>query len=370
MTNNRYDPNNPQPPDLEPDAGLPSAGCRSAGEAAGSPLRDSPAVSNDELLRFVDGALDDDGRVRVLTRLAGRPATVERVEAYLHQNARLRSLREHLPLDDSADFAAPLQAALVASLRQRHARRNWQRFGAAAALALAVAAGAIGLAVDPWRSPSPAPDKSASTVAQAYFLFDKPELGSLAPAVAETAPTADDTALQWLAAQLSDFSISSPDFARIGLELVGGETLERQGKPAIRLVYRDQAAKPVVFDVGIGKPDADHAFWLAREGYVSLQWRRGPMVFAVVAPTDSPQLSQVVDIVGSAVARLPAPDAVQAPAQPENTNAAAAESGPVQAIAAPLTPATSGTSEPAETSSQPPAEAVLQTQDDHRPEPL
>lgn len=60
-------------------------------------------IDNDDLLRFADGALDDSGRVRVLTHLASRPAAVERVEAYLEQNARLRDLRQHLPMGDQGN---------------------------------------------------------------------------------------------------------------------------------------------------------------------------------------------------------------------------------------------------------------------------
>lgn len=338
-------------------------------------------VSNDDLLRFVDGALDDDGRVRVLTHLATRPAAVERVEAYLHQNARLRTLGEHLPLTDSAAFEAPLQAALVARLCRDRKRRTWKNWGAAAAVALLVAGGAIGL--QPWQSRTPTTGEAPMSAAmpQAFFLFEKPELTALTPvaaasdarAAAEAMPTTspvDDAAFDWLAGQISDFSVKAPDFARIGLELVGGETLERHGTPAIRLVYQDEAAKPVLLYVGIGKPDADHAFWLVREGYVSLQWRRGPMVFAIVAPTDSPQLSHVVDLVGAAVARLPAPERTEPTEAVTQGDAAATESGPVQAIAVPVTPPAPTSAQPAEPSNRPPAEILPEATDTNQPEPL
>ena len=108
---------------------------------------------------------------------------------------------------------------------------------------------------------------------------------------------------------------------------------ERHGIPAIRIVYRDAADNSVLLYAGVGKPDANHAFWLMREGHLSLQWRRGPMVFALVAPTDSPQLSDIVELVGAAVAQIPMPqedvEASTPPAQPP-------DSGPVQSIAAPV----------------------------------
>ena len=363
-----------------PDPGRP----RPRGPEAGSPdAASADPVSNDDLLRFVDGALDDDGRVRVLTALAMRPAAVERVEAYLHQNARLRTLREHLPLADSATFEAPLQAALVARLNRGRRKRSWRTWGAAAAVALAVAGGAAGLAIEPWRGLEETPSRqaAASAMPQAFFLFDKSEFAAgLAPASAAVASATaesaspstsdDDAAFDWLAAKLSDFSLRAPDFDRIGLELVGGETLERQGTPAIRLVYRDAADNLVVLYVGIGKPDADHAFWLVREGYVSLQWRRGPIVFAVITPTNSPQLSHVVDIVGAAVARLPAPDPSEPTASTPPGDATGSDSSPVQAIAVPVNPAASTASQSAETGTLPPAETLPEAKDENKPEPL
>jgi hypothetical protein len=61
------------------------------------------------------------------------------------------------------------------------------------------------------------------------------------------------------------------------------------------------------------------------------------MVFALVAPTDSPQLSYIVELVGAAVAQIPMPqEEVEASTSP----APPLESGPVQSIAAPVeTPA-------------------------------
>ena len=383
MTNPKdpSDPRRPDPGRPREIGAVPSRPAAASNGAQSAQPESTAFVSNDDLLRFVDGALDDDGRVRVLTHLATRPAAIERVEAYLHQNARLRTLGEHLPLTDSAAFEAPLQAALVARLCRERKRRNWKNWGAAAAVALLVAGGAIGL--EPWQSRTPATAETPTSTAmtQAFFLFEKPELAALTPVAAasdaqtaaEAVPTTlpvDDAAFDWLAGQVSDFSVKAPDFDRIGLELVGGETLERQGTPAIRLVYRDEAAKPVLLYVGVGKPDANHAFWLVREGYVSLQWRRGPMVFAIVAPTDSPQLSHVVDLVGAAVARLPAPERTEPTEATTQGDAAATESGPVQAIAVPVTPPAQTSPQPAEPSNRPPAEILPEAKDTNQPEPL
>lgn len=306
-------------------------------------------VSNDDLLRFVDGELDDDGRVRVLTHLASRPHSVERVEAYLHQNARLRALRENLPLADSRDFAASLQAAIVERLSRHRSWHAWRRAAVAATVALALAGGVVGLALQPWRE---APQTAAigPVVPQAYFLFGERGLGTVIdPSAAQVAPpTVDLAAFDWLADRATDVVLTTPDLDSVGLALINGEVLDQKGSPAIRAVYRDAAGKPVVLFAGIGKPDVQHAFWLEREGYVSLQWRRGPMIFALVAPTDSPQLSAIVDLVSAAVAGIVLPagtgtdtaQSSEAPAmvQPSPVHAVPAQAGPVQSIAVPASP--------------------------------
>ena len=297
-----------------------------------SSFRDS--VTNDDLLRFVDDALDDDGRVRVLTYLAARPAEVERMEGYLHQNARLRALREHFSMPDSASFHAPLQAALVARLGRHRARRGWRHRAIAAAAALLVAGGAVGLTFELWRGQEQARTDRLSTpsVAQAFFLFEKPDFPQDMQRVVESRAieTVDNTAFDWLAEQVSDFSVKTPDLAPIGLQLVREETFDHHGAPAVRIIYRDAAGNPTLLYAAVGKSDANHAFWLVREGYLSLQWRRGPMVFAIVAPTGSPQLSDIVELVGAAVARIPVPEAEEA-VEPKDQVAS-----PLQAIAAPL----------------------------------
>ncbi len=369
-------------PIFGPDGPSPATG---TGQTSTTPRPGtSAAVSNDELLRFVDGALDDTGRVRVLTHLAAHPAAVGRVEAYLHQNARLRALREHLPLTDSRDFAAPLQAAIVARLTRHRRHHGWRRAAVAAAVAAVVLGGAAGLALPHFGAGSKSSPSDAATASmQAYFLFGGPDAGALIEPVAEAegASAIDLAAFAWLAERSADVAITPPDLDQLGLQLVDGNVLDQQGSPAIRTVYQDAAGKPVVLFAGIGKPDVRHAFWLEREGYVSLQWRRGPMIFALVAPTDSPQLSAMVELVGAAVARVPLPDAsatsgTPPAAEPQpvatDTVAPAAESSPVQSIAAPLAPpaqpAPAPVVEPDSDTIHP--DDLLKNAESNKPEPL
>lgn len=292
------------------------------------------AIENDELLRFADGELDDAGRVRVLTRLASRPAAVERVEAYLEQNARFRELRRHLPMADSRDFARPLQDALVAALTRATGRWRGRPWGLAAAVALALCTGIAGLALAPLSSERAGGQAKVTAPATPTF-FPYGMASASQPLTSEgmlpVAAEDDVAAFDWLEGHVRDFSLSAPALDRIGLQLVGGETMTTAGMPVIRLGYRDAAGNPVVLYAGVTHTDAPLAFRPVQEGHLSMQWRRGPMIFALVAPADSPQLSSVVEVVGSAVARHSAPE----PREGESSEAKAA-AGPVQAIAVPL----------------------------------
>lgn len=309
-------------------------------------------VSHDDLLRFVDGALDDEGRVRVLTHLASRPKSVERVEAYLQQNMRLRALRASLRMADSASFAAPLQSAIVMELSRNRQQRGQRRTAVAVTLMLGFVGGIVGLAMHQSNNPTVT---AGVTLDEAFFFFERHELGKVIEAdIAAASPSAADPAA---VAPLTDWAtkvtLTAPELASVGLDLIDTEVLERAGASAIRSIYRDATGKPVVLLAGIGKPEVPHAFWLEREGYVSLHWRRGPMVFAVVAPTESPQLSLIIEHVSKAVADIVLPEPNEAvtagsePTLPQLAPPLLSEAGPLQSIAVPAAPAAEPQADPA-----------------------
>ncbi len=339
-------------------------------------------ISNEDLLGFVDGALDDDGRVRVLTSIAAHPAALERVEDYLQQNARLRQLRDHLPLADSRAFAAPLQAAIAARLAQRRQHAGWRRLAAAAAIAAAVVGSAAGLALLPWDDPvQTARHEPGPGAAQAVFLFGDATLDMppSQPPEGETLPRVDTADHASVVALEGDIGLTVPELDHLGLQLVDDDLLDRDSARAIRAVYRGETGKPIVLFAGIGKPDVRHAFWLEREGYVSLQWRRGALIFALVAPTDTPQLSAIVEQVGAAVARIQLPDTAAVPTavNPEpaaivEPEQAAAEGGPVQSIAVPVTAPATASTDPVATAAPETIspDSLSQSVEGNAPEPL
>ncbi len=305
-------------------------------------LRVDDALNNDRLLRFVDGALDDDQRVQVLTALSAQPEKVLRVEAYLHQNARLRALRQHLPMLDSRSFAMELQGEIASRLVGRQTRIAAFRYAAAAAVALVVLAGGAAVTLDRLAGRATSLADQVSTAApEIYFPFGTTQLAASEPAGlvvqtggAEAPAPAHDASITWLAGQVPGLSLRVPELDGIGLHLVRGETLETSRAPAIRLIYADEVGSTVTLYAGIARSNADHVFRLVPEGHLSLQWRRGPMIFALVAPTDSPQLSAIVELVGKGVAQIP-PREAGAPVPATVPAATATEGGPIQAIAVP-----------------------------------
>jgi hypothetical protein len=94
--------------------------------------------------------------------------------------------------------------------------------------------------------------------------------------------------------QLAAYSIRRPDLAAHGLTFVGGDALQGGEAPAIRLVYADDADRRVFLFVGTVGSGADVALTVVPEGHVSLNWRRGNLVFALIGPKDSDQLLDVM----------------------------------------------------------------------------
>ena len=108
---------------------------------------------------------------------------------------------------------------------------------------------------------------------------------------------------------MAAYSIRRPDLASHGLRFVGGDALQGGDTPAIRLVYEDKDAPRVFLFVGAVGSEADVALTLVPEGHVSLNWRRGPLVFALIGPKESEQLLEVMAATGEFLA--PSPPASQ-----------------------------------------------------------
>jgi anti-sigma factor RsiW len=266
-----------------------------------------PPVSEHDLHAFVDGALDGRRYRRIVAHLASDPMAAERVNGFLRQQGELSQLRDQL-----ANYVDPLGDETTGDLTRqlawavRHQRRV--RWGAAASgMAAMVLVGLVSL----W---GPDPSKVAERLsmreqiadAGPQVLFGRDPLkgaSQLTPSEVGTAPPELDQ-------QLAAYSIRRPDLAGHGLTFVGGDAIKGGEAPAIRLIYEDKEHRRVLLFVGAVGGDADVALTVVPEGHVSLNWRRGPVVFALIGPKESDQLLDVMAATGEMLAPGPADEAV------------------------------------------------------------
>ena len=271
--------------------------------------RDETMVDEATLQAFVDGALDLEERRKVLEFLSRNPAVTERVDAYFAQTSALRYLVDELDLGDSRNFCPDLQVRLAAARE----KPNWQRVALpiAAAVTLVLTAGIGGV----WLLPE-SHEEHASVVegagieAEARVLEEamvvdapaRPRSFGQWPPVADAELAEGDAPVAWLTAQMVGHSMRKPQLDELGLRFIGGTVLTSAEAPAIQLVYQDEAAKRVLLYAGLLPLDSEPAFTVVPEGHLSLHWHRGPLLFALIAPIDSPRLGEIVQLIGDGVA--------------------------------------------------------------------
>jgi anti-sigma factor RsiW len=248
-----------------------------------------PLVTDQDLHAFVDGELDGRRYRKVVARLATDPVAAERVNGFLRQHGELVGLRERLAdIDPLADArTAELTRELAGALR--HQQRV--RLGVASSgIAAVVLAGLWGL----W---GPDPGRVAERLAWTRDLVDSgPQVLFGRDPFGGTPQLAagGDGPMLPLDEQLAAYSIRRPDLGAHGLAFVGGDALQGGDSPSVRLVYEDEEGRRVFLFVGAVGSDADVALTLVPEGHISLNWRRGPMVFALIGPKESEQLLEVM----------------------------------------------------------------------------
>ncbi len=253
-------------------------------------------IAEDDIQAFVDGVLSEDSRNEVLAHIVANPREAERVNAYFRQRAALERLAAFLEPDDNEAFELELQGRLAAALRRQRAFQHSLRVAAAVAVALPLALGGWWLS---HQFPGETVIASAGTP-EDDFAPVFPFGGIVSRADLQLAETGD-VSLAQLDSRLRSARLVVPDLAAIGLKLVGGDLVPDLHPPAARLVYVDEVGHPLFVYVGLATGTAPLAFTLAPEGHISLNWRDGELVFAVVGPVDMPRLVDVMREVGRGI---------------------------------------------------------------------
>lgn len=256
-------------------------------------------VDEGELHALVDGRLPGERRAAVLAHLLIDGGDRERVEAWRRQLAGLARIRAGLGRY-AEGFAPELQKALADQvLRVRRRRLALRGVAGLVAASLLVLAG-FG-AVEAWRA---RPEITTAVVYEPEFAVPEFPFGGSLAHTATVKPEGDrERSLAWLASHLRDQPLELPDLRELGLVPAGGQVLDRGSAPAVRLAWTDAQGRMVDLYVGVVSSDAEQAFTMVGESLVSLHWRRGRLVFALVGPAESPELLQVVQAVISGMGR-------------------------------------------------------------------
>jgi anti-sigma factor RsiW len=267
----------------------------------------SPARIGDlDLHAFVDGVLRDDRRNELLAYLASHPLEAERANAFFRQRTLLAELREQLVVEDAPEPAAAfppvVERRLRGAVRRQRMVRHLRQLAAAVAIILPAALAGWAIYVLEREPQSPTHADAAPPVEQMAPEF--PFGASLALADMPSAGTDGTATLAVLAQHLADQSLHVPDLTKLGLKLVGGDAVPGAPTPAARLVYADDAGNRTLVYVAVVASATEQAMAFVPEGNISLHLRRGPLVFAVVGPSDSLRILDVAKMVSEEITQV------------------------------------------------------------------
>ncbi|MCB9944830.1 MAG: hypothetical protein H6851_14575 [Geminicoccaceae bacterium] len=282
-------------------------------------------ITESDLNAFVDGVLDFDRRRDVIDYLSDHPVATGRVDSYLSQMSGLRELGRMLDIDDSENFCPDLQRRLVAERRKKPVPVA-RYLAMAASVAVVVAAGFLAFELAPHHGGQA--DKTRAALASDARVLAKAMVvdngtavpaGAITPAsttgIATALPMeANESPVTWLTRHMVDHVLRKPNLDELGLRFVNGGVLANAATPTIQLIYEDEERNQLSIYAGLFPGTVDQtAFATVPEGHLSLHWRRGPLLFALVAPMDSPNLDKMVNLVSAGLAKVP-----QAPAATES----------------------------------------------------
>ncbi len=261
---------------------------------------DPLAVDEAELQALVDGCLPEHRRAEVMAWVDSDPSRRERVAAYKKQRQLLAEIRCHLGAFDTVGFEPDLQRELIDGLERRRRRR--QIFLGVSGLAAAIAL-TIGAAFGYLNVPFGGKSTLTSVVAEdTEFPFG----GTFVTPVSATAGTDGEASVNWLSQRLTGETLHLPDLSVLGLHLTTAGILPARNAPAIRLAYADDKGGHISLFVAAASDSARQAFTMMPEGQLSLHWRHGHLLFALVGSVDSSKLLDIMRLlVDGSAAGLP-----------------------------------------------------------------
>lgn len=237
-----------------------------------------PAISNDDLHAYVDGALDPLARARVEAHLQQHSEDAERVGAYQRQNEALRSLADTLD-------RTPGGRAIHLPRRALRSRLVHALSWAAAVAALLVLGGGSGWWAHGALDRASSKPELYQLAAGAYRLYTVQQKHPV-----EVWANERDHLQKWLANSLGAPFVA-PELAQQGYELVGGRLLSNVSGPAALLLYEGTDKQRIVLYVaqtsawGEGK-----AAFEAVGDLRTFTWKNGPLWFSLAGNNLNPDV--------------------------------------------------------------------------------
>jgi len=236
--------------------------------------------SETDLHAYVDGQLDEAGRLRVQAHLAQDAEAAEKVRVWREQNQALRALYNPI-------LNEPVPQRLFAVRAQKS---RWPYY--------ALAAGAMGLSFGlGWMLRSYQADRSVDMAALphraaiAYAVY-APEVRHPVEVGAEQ----QDHLVKWLSKRLGH-ELKVPLLAQQGFDLVGGRLLPGGNGPVAQFMYQDAKGQRITLYVSVRDAEPT-AFRFSQEDKVAVfYWIDGKLGYALSAEMDRARLLAVATVV-------------------------------------------------------------------------
>lgn len=215
------------------------------------------AIDEATLHAFLDGELSPERAAEVEAALATQADLAARVEAWRSQKALLKAALDPI-------LAEPTPGRLAAVLDGgRRSRPGLMRI--AAALALFLAGGVSGMAVDHYGA---APSRLAAAADQAFGAYAVYAPEQRHPV--EVAASEVDHLNAWLSNRLGR-AVAAPDLSAAGYALIGGRLLAAGERPVALFMYDGPAGERAALLVQSGERDGPptDGFSIHRRGQVS-----------------------------------------------------------------------------------------------------
>ena len=239
--------------------------------------------SDQLLMAYADGELDEAAAREVEQRIACDPRARAQVDLYRGTASLLRS---------ACGEASYAQAA--ARPPPPPPRPGLSRGRAALALAASIGLGVLGFGVGR-ALPGPGNPDFLAEAAEYHTVISRETTH-----LAETPASRPDEATAWLGARIAR-KLVVPDLTRTGLRFAGARLLVIDGQPVADLLYTRERGQPVALCIARMSGDARPIRLVRRDGMQLASWQDGSFVYVVVGDLDR---RAAREIAGQAVMQL------------------------------------------------------------------